>query len=167
MSGDGELLVGGDFLTLDGALRPYLGRLATSCPPAVVDLGGGCPSSGGANTLTATSLPWFVTTFTARATGLPLDGLAVAVTGWTTQTLPLPALLPQGQPGCTLLVGDDILQLLVPVGGETATALPIPFAAGLIGNTFYHQIVPFEIDGGGTIQAVTATNALQLTIGMF
>ncbi len=129
------------------------------------DLGGGCPSSGGANELVAATAPWLATTFTARATGLPTDGLAVAVTGWSTRSLPLPALLPLGVPGCTLQVADDILQLLVPVAGEVATAVPIPFAAGLIGNRFYQQVVPFEIDVGGTIVAVTATNALRLTIG--
>jgi hypothetical protein len=32
--------------------------------------------------------------------------------------------------------------------------------------TFYHQLVPFEIGGGG-ILAITATNALQLTAGLF
>jgi len=34
-------------------------------------------------------------------------------------------------------------------------------------KTFHQQVVPFELSTGGAIVSVTASNALQLTIGTF
>jgi hypothetical protein len=37
----------------------------------------------------------------------------------------------------------------------------------LVGVTFFHQMVPIELDMAGVWVAVNATNALQLTAGAF
>ena len=40
-----------------------------------------------------------------------------------------------------------------------------PATAALLGAVLVHQLVPFELDASGAIVAVTATDALRLTIG--
>jgi hypothetical protein len=64
-----------------------------------------------------------------------------------------------------LLVSPDILSGLVTVTGTLQSQLFLPGTPPLVGLTFYHQIVPIEIDGTGVFVSVTATNALQLTVG--
>jgi hypothetical protein len=79
--------------------------------------------------------------------------------------LPLTSILPQGQPGCTLWVDTDLLTTL-PVSNRTATfALTVPATASLVGTTFRHQVVPFDLGAAGSY-TVTATNALLLQIGL-
>ncbi|MCU0866504.1 MAG: hypothetical protein MUC36_22190 [Planctomycetes bacterium] len=167
MTAAGTLMVGGDFTTANGNTSAYFPRLATSCPATAVATGVGCAGAGGPNVLGATSLPWIGTSCTAVATGMPSLGLALAVTGFTSQSLPLPAILPAGVAGCTLLVSPDLLEVRVPTAGSVTTAIAIPNTVALATQTFGHQVVPFELDAVGGITAVTSTNALALTIGVF
>jgi hypothetical protein len=80
---------------------------------------------------------------------------------------PLSAAFSQAGPGCDVLVQPDILGALVTFTGTAESSLFLPNSPPLVGVTFFHQMVPIEVDGGGAWVSVTATNALQLTAGAF
>jgi len=166
MSGT-ELVVGGEFTKAGSAVGPYFARLATSCPANVISFGSGCTGSGGPNVLTAKSLPWVGSTFSAAATGMPANGVALVLTGYGTAAIPLSAILPQGGAGCFLLAAPDAIGMALPAGGAVATALAIPAAAGLIGQVFHQQVVPVELGSLGAITALTSTNRVTALIGSF
>ena len=75
------------------------------------------------------------------------------------------ALLPQGVPGCTLLVSPDLLEVYVPAAGIVQTQFVIPNTVALAGVVLHQQVAPLEFSGTGSITALTGTNALTLTIG--
>lgn len=165
---NGDLLcVGPTIAGLDGGNTCGVARLAASCPAQAVAYGSGCAGSGGANVLTSLSLPWLGATSSARATGMPTTGLAVAVRGLGAMNTPLAAILPQGGAGCALLVMPDLLGAYVLTGGDVTTNLVIPQAAALAQQSLREQVVALAIDASGAITALTSTNALTLTIGVF
>jgi hypothetical protein len=129
--------------------------------------GAGCPSSGGANVLTTTALPVANGTFRATGTGLPATAIVIAVSSVTPTAPPLPlaSVLAQALPGCTLHVTPDILEALVTTTGTVQSSLLLPDSPPIIGVTFYHQMVPIEVDAAGDWTSITATNALRLTVG--
>jgi hypothetical protein len=98
---------------------------------------------------------------------MPPLGLVVAATGFSTLSLPLSSVLPQGQPGCALLVSPDLLDVLLPVAGTADSQIVLPNTPSLVGQSFHHQMVPLELDASSAITAITATNALTATIGVF
>jgi hypothetical protein len=163
----GDVFAGGDFLVVDGEVRAYFARLTTTCPASATVSGAGCAGSGGPNALAATSLPWIGGTFTSTAAGMPANGVAIDVLGVDTASIQLAAILPQGAPGCSLLVDPFVLTLLVPASGTAATAIPIPDAPALVGGSLHQQVVALEIGAAGAIASVTGTNRLTLTIGAF
>jgi hypothetical protein len=112
-------------------------------------------------------LPWLGATYRARGTGLPALAIVTEVYGFSPLALPLASLLPQGQPGCLLLVSPDFVDVTITVGGAATTELAIPAAASLVGIGFRNQLNVFEVDAAGSIVAVTASNALSLTVGAF
>jgi len=116
--------------------------------------------------LTATTLPWTGSTYRSVATGMPGNALALSVVGFTTLSIPLASILPQGVSGCSLFVSPDLFELYVPAGGLVSTQVAIPNAVVLAGQVFHQQVVPFELGAPG-ITALTSTNALSLTIGAF
>lgn len=130
-------------------------------------LGAGCASSGGANVLTTTSMPVANGTFQATGTGLPATAIVIAVTSVTPMApaLPLASILAQALPGCDLHVTPDILEALVTTTGTAQSSLLLPDSPPIVGVTFYHQMVPIELDGAGNWVAITSTNGLQLTVG--
>jgi len=164
---NGDLLVVGLFFSAGGAPSAYYARLTTSCAAEVATAGSGCTGSGGMNVLTAASLPWIGETFTAVATGMPSNGLVISVVGLNTTSTPLAAGLPQGQPGCDLLVIPELLDLVVPTAGQVETSLLIPDSYALVGRVLHQQVVPVELDAQSAITAFTASNRLTLTIGAF
>ena len=164
---NGDLVAGGLFRTAGGVVSAYVARLTTTCPATAVAYGAGCTGSGGPNVLAATSLPWIGSTFRSVATGMPAPSLAVGVFGFSTTSIPMPSILPQGVPGCTLLVSPDLLDLYVPAAGIVQTQLVIPNSVVLAGVVLHQQVVPIELSGTGSITALTGTNALTLTIGSF
>lgn len=164
---NGRVFVSGSFASLVGTPCSSFGELATTCPATAATAGAGCIGSGGANVLAATSLPWTGATFTSLATGMPANGLAIEVLGLGALSQPLPAVLPQGVAGCVLATTPDLLNLRVPAAGALPLQLVLPDSASLVGASLRQQVVPFEIDAQGAIAAVTATNALQLTLGRF
>ncbi|HZN41654.1 MAG TPA: hypothetical protein VFD82_22815, partial [Planctomycetota bacterium] len=163
---NGDLVAGGVFTVVDGAVSVYIAQLTTTCPATAASFGAGCTGSGGPNALTPTSLPWTGSTFRSVATGMPANALALAVLGFSTTSIPLSSIVPQGVPGCSLFVSPDLLDLYIPAGGTVSTQLAIPNTAVLAGQVFHEQVVPVELGVLG-ITALTSTNALSLTIGSF
>jgi hypothetical protein len=143
-----------------------IGRLVSTCPASANAVGSGCTGSGGANLLAATCLPWIGGTFRADATGLAANGLALGVYGFGAASVPLAAIVPQGVAGCTLLAAPDVLDAHVPVAGAVGTQLAIPNVPALVGQTLFRQFVSLEI-AAGAITALTSTNALAVTFGVF
>jgi hypothetical protein len=164
---NGDLLAGGAFSRINQLTLPRLGRLSSSCPALATTTGAGCASSGGANLLAATSLPWIGGTLVTAGSGLPGNALVVVARGFAPIAVPLPQLLPQGQPGCVLHIAPDNLTMLVPVNGAATASLAIPPALALIGLACGEQWVPLELGTGAAIVAATSTNLLSLTIGVF
>ncbi|MBL9077159.1 MAG: hypothetical protein JNL08_06640 [Planctomycetes bacterium] len=170
MAANGDLIVGGDFASTDPLVGPYLARLASTCPATAFPTGLGCAGSGGLSTLTAVTLPWVDATFRSRATGLPATAVVAALFSFTSipqGTLPLATTFPQAPAGCDVLVAPDILGAVIANGGVADHAAFLPNTPPLVGLTFFHQMVPFELDALGNVVAVTATNRLQLTAGAF
>lgn len=159
----GQIYAGGRFSA--NGMRSSLVILGSSCPATATPAGAGCVGSGGANVLTATSLPWTGSSFTSEATGMPSNGLVLSVLGLGTLAVPMASILPQGQPGCDLLVTADLLDLYVPSAGVVATSAPIPNSVTLVGQVLYQQIVAIELSVQGNIAALTSSNRLDLTIG--
>ena len=164
---NGNLAVGGAFVVVDDEVTAYVAQLATTCPATAESYGMGCVGAGGVNQLIAASLPWAGSTFRAAASGLASNGLALGVYGFGTASIGLPAILPQGLPGCELLVQPDLLALHVPQAGSLTTQLVIPNSLALANVVLHQQIAALELDGLGSITAVTSSNALTLTIGVF
>jgi hypothetical protein len=165
-----ELAVGGDFTTANGEVSAYFARYVTTCPATAAVGSNGCASSGGANTLTATTLPWVDTTFRATATGLPTLALLLALTSVTPiapGAVPLDTVFAQAGVGCDLLVSPDIMGLSFTTTGTAESQLYLQSSPPLAGVTFYHQWVVVEVDSGLQFLAVTATNSLELVAGDF
>ena len=162
---DGTLEVGGAFAAIGSTVTAGLARLVTTCPPVLVPLGAGCAGSGGPNVLAATS-PWLGGTFRSTVTGLAPGALTVAVYGFQPLALPMPSVHPAGLPGCTLWVDDDVLLEFVPGNGSVACSLAIPDQPALVGGVFHHQVVAVEVGSGG-ITALTSSNAVTATVGVF
>jgi hypothetical protein len=80
---------------------------------------------------------------------------------------PLASALPQAGAGCDVLVAPDILGQLFTITGVAQSEFFLPNTPPLVGVTFYHQMVPIELDAQGNWVSITATNALRLTAGMF
>lgn len=156
---DGDVVAGGAFTSVDGIVSPWLARLTTTCRALVTGSGGGC--AGGQ--LTAT-LPWAGAAWRADATGLPLAALVFRVTGFATTSLSLASVAPTAWPGCTLHVQPDIVDSVVIANGTASFASSLPNTAALAGVLFHHQMIPIALDG---TLAVTATNALSMTVGSF
>ena len=52
-------------------------------------------------------------------------------------------------------------------GGALVTEQSLPYAPSLFGASLYHQLVVFELDAAGACVSVSASNALELTLGVF
>lgn len=164
---NGDVVVVGSFTSAGTQVSLQTARLTTTCPATAVSFGSGCVGAGGANVLASKSLPWVGSTYTAEATGLAPVGLAVGVRSLSATSIPLSAILPQGLPGCTLLAAPGGTDIYVPTGGRVVMSFPIPNLAVLAGQVVYQQVVSLELDAALNITALTSTNALTATIGVF
>jgi hypothetical protein len=100
---------------------------------------------------------------------VPLHACGVVATGFATlmPATPLSDLLSIGVPGCDVRVRGDILDMVETTNGVIDWQIFVPALPPIIGMHFYHQVMPIELDAQGGWVAVTATNALQLTAGIF
>ena len=166
----GDLLVTGAFTSVGGMPSPYLVRLSTTCPATATTHGLGCPGAGGNSVLAADGPPWLGSTWRATGTGLPPTALVITLTSVASLPqgfAPLTLVFPQAGAGCDVLVVPDILGLGLTTTGTAQSSLFLPNTPAFVGLTFYHQMVPIEVDALGAWISVTATNSLQLTTGMF
>ena len=164
---DGEIFVGGSFSGAGGRPSANFARWTPSCPAGAVPYGAGCIGSGGLGTLFPRTPAWVGGPFATRAEGMPALGLAVSVTGLAALATPLASVLPPSPPGCTLLVTPDLLGLHVPQGGACEPELTLPNTPAIAGLSFRQQVVALELGPTGNFVAVTATNALLATIGVY
>jgi hypothetical protein len=163
------LAVAGTFVDAGGFIARGFARVLTTCPAAWAPFGNGCASSGGSNQLVADTPPWVDATFRATGSGLPASALVFTATSFTAVpqgVAPLAAIFTEGIPGCDVLVAPDILGALLTSTGTATSSFLLPSAPPIVGVTFFHQMIPFELGGSGVV-AITATNALQLTAGAF
>lgn len=163
---NGNLLAGGDFTAANGAISPYLAQITTTCPATAQPAGAGC-GVGTAPVLTATALPWLGSTCRTRGTGLPTSALVAAVTGLTPWSLALTSMVPQALPGCVLHVTPDAIVIGTAANGAFDFAFGVPNTAAFVGITLFHQMVVQELGAQQQLLAMTASNALQLTLGAF
>ncbi len=163
---NGELLLGGGWTNAGPTGSPYLIRLASTCPAAATALAAGCPSSGGSNAMTSTP-PWLGGTAVTTGAGLPSNALVLLVLGFATQSTPLSALLPQGGAGCVANVSSDAVVALPATAGTVRFETTMPLTPALNGVTYHQQMFPVELGAQGQVVALTATNALSLTTGVF
>jgi len=155
----GEVYVGGAFALAGGQVAGGLARLSSPCMATVQAAGAGCDG----DTVSST-LPWIGSTWRAEASGLPNAAVTVVVHGFAPTTLPLGAVFTTALPGCTLHVQPDYTQLGLAGNGGFAVQFVLPNSLALVGVVFHHQMVSLALDA---TLAVTATNALQLTLGSF
>jgi len=140
--------------------------LTTNCPASTSNLGVGCTGSGGPNTLTA-SLPWAGAVFASKALGMPAFGFAAAVTGFSTGSVPLAAVIAPSAPGCALYVSPDVLDVTLPNAGVANYSLLLPNTTALAGLQFHQQVVALELDAVLSIVGASSTNAITATVGAF
>ncbi len=164
---DSSLLLGGDFVVADGEATGSLGVVSTPCPATASAYGSGCSSAAGVLSLAADTLPWVGTSFRTTTTGTATGSLCLGVIGLTQLSIPLPSLLPEGQPGCSLLTALDVILPLATGFGTASSSFELANDPSLIGAPFFQQTIPLEFDALGAITAVRSSDALALVIGTF
>jgi len=162
---DGDVVLGGSFHVAGFTMAYGLASLESTCMPAAVPIGSGCSSAAGPLLTTVDALPWIGSTFRTSTTGIAANSLCVGLIGLTPLSIPLDSLLPEGQPGCSLLTTLDIMMLLLPAGGVVQSELALALDPSLLGDTFYQQTLPLEFDVTGAITAIRGANAIAATIG--
>ena len=98
---------------------------------------------------------------------MPAASIVLSIFGLTATTVPLGLVLPQASPGCTLHAATDSITAGFPIAGNFQSQLPIPNNPALIAFSLTHQYVALELGAGGAIVDVTASNAVQVSIGAF
>lgn len=159
---NGELFVGGAFLTVDGQASPLFAQLSSTCPASAASVSSGCVGAGG--TLSALSGAWTGGSFRSVGENLPILSVVGTITGFSGAALPLAAVFPSAMPGCTLLAAPDIVAFGLTTSGTAQSQLAIPDAQSLAGLVFHHQMLVVDLTGSA---AVTTTNKLTVTIGNF
>lgn len=162
---DGALVVGGVFSEADFTMAWSLASLRSTCMPTAASYGSGCSSASGPLSITADTLPWIGSAFRATTTGVAANSICLGIIGLSQLSIPLPALLPEGQPGCSLLVSLDMVLTLAPGPGTASSSFALANDPSLIGVPFFEQTIPFELDLAGALTAVRGSNALALVIG--
>ena len=164
---DGALVVGGAFAAADGDGAQSLAVLSSSCPAVAQSYGTGCASAAGLLTLTADTPPWIASTFRTTTTGVAANSVCLGLIGFMQVSVPLATVLPQGQPGCTLLTTPDVPSVLLPgpEPGTVHTQFAIANDPALLGVAFFQQTLPLEFDLAGALVALRGSNALSLVIG--
>ena len=164
---NGDVVVCGQFTSAGGSAQSRIARISSSCSPTVTALGPGCVGGGGLNVLTVTEAPTLGGAFRAKGTGMPAFAFIAAATGLTTTSVPLSIVLPQALPGCNLYVAPDVVDIMLPSGGEVSSSLNVPVSSALLNFVLNHQYVSMEVDLSLAFTAVSASNGVQVSIGTF
>jgi len=160
--GDNDLIVyGPTVFGVDELVSIGVARAEPTCPASAVSFGAGCVGSAGTVRLNADGAPWLGGTMRATATGFPQASLALLAIGAQQVTAPLPL----GAAGCSLFVDPVATELRLPAAGAVDASFDVPDVAALIGQLVYTQVIGVELGAGSSLQQLTGTNALQLTIG--
>lgn len=162
---NGSVIVGGNFSAAGGIASGDLAVLSSTCPATVVSYGTGCSSAAGQLVITADTLPWIGSTFRTTTSGVISNSFCLGLIGLGQVAVPLPLLLPEGQPGCSLYTTFDIPLLLPVTGGAARSSFALANDPALVGVTFFQQTLPLEFDLAGAIVAARGSNALAATIG--
>jgi hypothetical protein len=163
----GVLALGGGFQFVDGQVSVAFARYVSTCPATAVVHGSGCTGSAGPQQLSALTLPWIGSRMRAQATGMPALSIALGIFGFGTLSVPMPAILPPGVPGCSLLVTPDVLVAGLPANGTFEVVYDVPSDPVFVGFVFHVQVAALELAPSGLITALTSTNALTFTEGIF
>jgi hypothetical protein len=91
---------------------------------------------------------------------------ALQLVGFPSWPDPLSWWLPEGQPGCSLLVSPVLFDVLLATAGSTESAWPVPNLPALAGVSLALQHLPFEFGPNG-LTGVFASNALLATVGSY
>ena len=164
---EGGIIAGGAFRSAGSVPSIHVARFLTNCPAMTSLHAGGCASSAGPGLWSVGMHAWLGSNYTVDWSNLPANCLLVDVLGFASNPQPLAGVLPQGQAGCLLVPTPDVLRLLPVVSGAARARTMIPTTAALVGASFFHQGVPFEVDAAMSIVAVTATDTLRATIGAY
>ena len=157
-SGRGDLFVAGPVHTAGNVVSVGFAHAQPTCPATVSIVGAGCTGGAGPMTLVANNAPWVGDTFTATASSMVPNSLAVQVLGWPAPAQPLP-----GAHGCVLFVAPIVTDLLLPSSGTATSIWAVPAVPGLAGLQLRLQVVGIELPATGIV--LTSTNALDLTVG--
>ena len=164
---NGEVVVGGGFSVAGNQGTAYFARYATPCAATVAPSGLACASSGGANTLAATTMPWTGSIYRTRGTGLPSLAVVAVVNGFSTASVPLAAVLPPSPAACSLLVSPDVVDAVLTTTGLVDAQIVLPNVPSLAGTVLHQQLVALQLDALGSIVQNTSTNRLTATVGTF
>jgi hypothetical protein len=159
-TGRGELLVGGMLRARAGQAAFSLAIADAQCPATMTPFGSSCVGGAGALALQAPGGAWTGGTFSAQATGLAANAVAVQVIGTAGPFIPL--VLSGG--GCYVFTTTDILSLLTPTNGAVTASFAVPRTASLAGVALRTQVIGVEITGGALVRLAN-TNALDLVVG--
>lgn len=164
IAANGDIMLGGTFLNVDGQPSAYAAQLEAICPASVVTYGTACSQGGSLLDLRATSAAWLGSSLEAVASNLPSNAIAIAVYGTQTVNQSLSLLgLPAGT--CTLQASADLTVTVIPTGSIATTTLAIPVALPLVGQTIHHQVVSFALGSPLSITSVGSTQGISATLG--
>lgn len=162
---DGVIWVGGLLGEVGGLPAGGLASYQTGCPATVQAAGAGCAGAAGPVELVVEARAWLGGTYRTRTQGLPPVALAVQAYGLQALAVPLSSLLVEGLPGCVLHVVPDVIVAAVATNGSATAAFAFPVQPALLGASFRQQSFGCELDALGVLTAVSASNAVALTVG--
>ncbi|MFK7740020.1 MAG: hypothetical protein AB8H80_06815 [Planctomycetota bacterium] len=145
--------------------NPQIHRFGTSCPASAVAIASGC--IGPSPTLRAFRRAYVGGTYRSLTLDLPQNGLAINAYGFATANTQLGSLSPLAQAGCIVRITPDVPLLETIDSGIVTSSFELPMQPTLIGAQFYQQMVPFTFDANGSVTGLSASNALELTVGSF
>jgi hypothetical protein len=162
---DGTVVAAGRFTHAGGNVAAFVAHLSSNCPASSSAYGAGSAGAGGPNILIPTSLPWLGAVMRSTATGMPTNGFAVEVLGWSQAATPLSVFTPLGYPGSTVWVSLDFTRMHMPTAGVVVTSLVVPTNLNLVGVAIHQQILSVDITPFG-ILGISTSNALTHTFGV-
>ena len=88
------------------------------------------------------------------------------VLGVSSVSVPL-TVLPQGLPNCNLRASGELVELAVPIGGESTFSFALPSDPVFVGMPLFQQSLQLGFTSGGQFASISASNLLTLNLGFF